>query len=363
MNAPAGLRARLRALPKVELHRHLEGAFRISTLWDFHRSQNATLHESEAALRAALEVPPGERPGFLPFLNRFAAVRFPYGDLDAIRRLGREAVEDARADGIVHLEVRFSPVFLARRLRGVPASDAPPPDELVEAAAEALIAGAREAAAASGVSLAFICCLGRHFSAAVNRPSAELLRRPVGRHFAALDVAGEEAFPMAGLDGFFEPWRAAGRGLTLHAGEDPGGPGARNVREAVEVYGAERVGHGVRAAEDPATLALLREAGTVLEVCVTSNVQTTAAPDYARHQLHALLDAGVKATLNTDDPMLSAIDLTEEYARAHERCGVSLKQLRDLAVAGAEAAFLPEAERTALSQRIAAAWDDEINES
>lgn len=361
MSAPAELRARLRALPKVELHRHLEGAFRIGTLWDFHRAQNATLHESEAALRAALEVPPDERPGFLPFLNRFAAVRFPYGDLDAIRRLGREAVEDAHADGIVHQEIRFSPVFLARRLAGVPPSDAPPPDELVEDTAEALIAGAREAAAKHGISLAFICSLGRHFSAAINRPSAELLRRPVGRHFAALDVAGEESFPLAGMDGFFEPWRAAGKGLTLHGGEDPEGPGARNVREAVEVYGADRVGHGVRAAEDPATLELLRECGTVLEVCVTSNVQTAVAAGYAQHQLKALLDAGVKATLNTDDPALSAIDLTEEYARAHERCGLSLKQLRDLAVAGAEAAFLPEAERAALATRIAAAWDEEID--
>lgn len=363
MSAPAELRARLRALPKVELHRHLEGAFRIGTLWEFHRSQGAKLHASEAALRAALEVPPGEAPGFLPFLSRFAAVRFPYGDLDAIRRLGREAVEDAHADGIVHQEIRFSPVFLARRLREVPVSDAPPPDELVEAAAEALITGARATAGKLGVSVAFICCLGRHFSAAVNRPSADLLRRPVGRHFAALDVAGEEACPMAGMDGFFEPWRAAGKGLTLHAGEDPDGPGARNVREAVEVYGADRVGHGVRAAEDSATLELLRECGTVLEVCVTSNVQTTVAAGYEQHQLKALLDAGVKATLNTDDPVLSAIDLTEEYARAHERCGLSLRQLRALAVAAAEAAFLPAPERAALAERVAEAWDEVIEKS
>jgi adenosine deaminase len=125
----------------------------------------------------------------------------------------------------------------------------------------------------------------------------------------------------------------------------------------VERYHAARIGHGVRAVESPAVLKLLADRKIALEVCLTSNVQTQAAPSYAEHPLRQLMAAGVPATLNTDDPLISGITLTEEYARAHERCGLPLQALRDLAVQGAEASFLPATERTKLSARIRDEWN------
>jgi len=354
---PADLRARLRALPKVDLHRHLEGALRPETLWEFHQARGERRHASLAALREALIVPPGAAPGFLGFLDRFPALRFHYGGPAEIERLGREAVADAADDGVVHLELRSSPAFLAARQLKQPDGAPPPPVELVEASAEALVRGARTEAARRGVSLVFILCLGRHAGVAANRPSAELLARPIGAAFAAVDLAGDEQIPVADFEELFGPWREAGRALTLHAGEDLRGDGAARVREAVLHHGAARIGHGVRAIEDPATVELLRTRGVPLETCLTSNVQTRAAASFAAHPAGPLLRAGVHVTLNSDDPVVSGITLSEDYARVRERAGLSLDELRRLAVNGARAAVLPAAEREALAQRIVAAWD------
>lgn len=166
--------------------------------------------------------------------------------------------------------------------------------------------------------------------------------------------------PLAPVLPFVRAWQSAGRAFTLHAGEDPrpAAAGALGVRDALLEHGATRIGHGVRALEDPAALALLRDLGTPLEVCLTSNVQTGAAASYAAHPLRKLLDAGVRATLNTDDPLLSAVTLTEEYARAHERAGLSLRELRTLAVNGAAAAWLLDSERAPLITRVTQAWDE-----
>lgn len=359
---PGELRARLRALPKVELHRHLEGALRLDSLWEFHQSAQASLHASREALEAALVIPAGEPPGFRAFLARFAALRFRYGTIADLERVGREAVADAAADGVVAYELRFAPLFWAWRARDMPPMDSLadlplPPFEAVEAATEALLRGAFAEAARRGVLVSCTVALNRQVPAAANALQTKLLERPLGAKLAAVDVCGDEACPLEGVAEFIDAWRRAGRGITLHAGEDPGGPGAANVREALERFGAVRIGHGVRAAEDPAVVRLLKDRGATLEVCPTSNVQTGAAASFEAHPLKALHEAGVRVTVNSDDPTISAVDLTEEYARAHERCGVPLEALREMAIQAARASFFPEAERAELAKRIAAAWD------
>ncbi|MCZ7647626.1 MAG: adenosine deaminase family protein [Planctomycetota bacterium] len=354
------LAATLRALPKVELHRHLEGALRIETLWEFHEAAGARVHASREALRRALVVDAAAPPDFRAYLARFAALRFRYGGPEALERIGREAVADAAGEGVAHLELRLAPLFWAARLREQPpvanlAQLPLPPLEDLELACEALARGADAEAARRGLSLAFILCLNRQLAPEANVLQADLLGRPAGAAFAAVDVCGDEAVPLEAVGA------ALARGLrarpaTLHAGEDPAARGAANVREAVERFGARRIGHGVRAVEDPAVLELLRAKTATLEVCPTSNIQTAAAPSFEAHPLRALVEAGVRVTLNTDNPTLSAVTLTDEYLRAHERCGLTRAQLREVAVASAEAAFLPDAPRRVLVARVAAAW-------
>ncbi len=320
-------------IPKADLHRHLEGALRPVTLWEFHQNNQLTLFPDFQALVKAVQIPKGFYPGFKAFLDYFPPLRFPYGKLNALDRIARECVLDAGRDGVAHLEIRFSPVFWARRVIGC-AEPLPTVDEC-ERASEALIRGAQAEAARQGLTLAFICCLGRHFGAEGNRPATELLKRPIGALFDAVDVAGDEVIPLSVLDEPLNQWRDAGKWLTLHAGEcsdEYGGLGAKSVREAIEVYGAQRIGHGIRAIEDPAVVELLRGRGIALEVCLTSNVQTRSANSYEEHPLRKLVQAGVNVTLNSDDPSLSDCTLSEEYGHAHEKCGLTVDELRALAI-------------------------------
>lgn len=329
---------------------------RPETLWEFHEAQGQRLHAGFEALRRALVVPPGECPGFLGFLSRFTSLRFRYGGMNEIERLGREAVEDAASDGVIHLELRFSPVFLARRMREQPEGDPfaapPPPVEEIEAAAEAMVRGARNEASRRGISVVFILCLNRAGGLALNRPAADLLRRPVGAALAAVDVAGDESLPLDELKPLLAEWREAGKTLTLHAGEDPRGDGAARVREAVLVYGATRIGHGIRAIEDAETVALLRDRGIVLETCLTSNVQTGAAVSYAAHPLKRLLAAGVRATLNSDDPAISGIRLSDDFGWAVSRAGLTEDERQQALLNAADGALLPELGRVALRNRL-----------
>lgn len=344
----------LRALPKVDLHRHLEGSLRLQTLWEFHQRNKQTLHASFEAFRTACTIPRGERPGFAGFLTRFPGLRFKYGSPKALARVAAEAVADAAADGVIHLELRFSPVFCALRMRAP--QDVQVALDEAEAAATAVVHGARAEAARRGMSVAFVVTLGRHFGAARNEPAARLLQRPVGRALAGLDLAGDEAFPASVFAEFFRAWKAAGRGVTIHAGEDAHAGGAANVRQAVSELGADRIGHGVQAHKDGSLLALLAREKIALELCPTSNVQTRACRSYRTHPLKKLLAAGVIATINSDDPAVSQTSLSLEYLRAARYCGLTSAELRTCALNAAHAAFLPPQRKAALVRRVAAAW-------
>lgn len=351
--------ATLKRLPKVELHRHLEGSLRPETLWKFHQHAKQQRHASLDALKAAYTIPRGAAPGFRAYLSRFDALHFRFGGDDAIERLAAEAVEDAARDGVIHLELRFSPVGFARRMI-VNWNEAPPPaftsvDEVLSAT-HAVLRGARAAARREGISVSFIATIGRHFGVAVNRPTAELIGHEIGAEFCGLDLAGIESHPATEYAGVFRAWRDAGRGLSVHAGEDPADKGAANVREAVASLGATRIGHGARAVEDERLIAELASKKIPLELCLTSNTQTLTCVSYAAHPLCRLVRAGVVATLNTDNPAISGAALSGEYFAAMQHCGLSAAELRACAIAAAESAWLPASERTRLVARVVDEW-------
>jgi adenosine deaminase len=351
---------RYHAIPKIDLHRHLEGALRPETLWDFHQREKQSVYTDFAALKAAVTVPLGERPGFPGFLSRFNGLYFRYGGLKALERLAAEAVADAAEDGVIYLELRFSPAFAARRLKENPPGgwlNAPPePREAAEAAAEAIIGAARAEAARRKIHVGFILSLGRHFRLAGNLPQAELLSRPVGKQFCGIDLAGFEAILAAEFREVIAQWRASGKGVTIHAGEDPQGPGAKNVREAIDELHADRIGHGVRAGEDALLVKRLAEQKTALELCPTSNLQTQACPSWELYPLKRYLEAGVRVTVNTDDPAISQITLSDEYAHATEECGLTHAELKQCTLNAAEAAFATPDQKKSLINQIQETW-------
>jgi len=351
---------KLRVLPKVDLHRHLEGAMRSETLWEIYRQHETPPgFESLEELKAACTVEPGTTPGFLPFLAKFNALRFYFGTHENIERVAAEAVEDAAADGVTYLELRFSPVSFARRLIQEDGVNAKVTVEQAEEAAEAVINGARAAASKLDIRVEFIATLGRHFGVKTNKPTLELLHRPIGLSFCGLDLAGDEAFTAHDFLPAFRDWKAAGKHITIHAGEDPDGKGSANVAEAFERLCAYRIGHGVRAIEDPLVVKRLSLSGVTLEVCPTSNLQTRAVKSAAEHPLKKLLDNRVRVTINTDDPAISGITLSGEYQLAMEQLGLSVEDLKRCVIQSARSAFLPESERLQLTAKIEAAWNDD----
>lgn len=321
--------------PLVELHRHLDGNLRLNTVLELARDHGLTLPaDNLEGLRPHVQVMTPE-PDLLGFLAKFAVLRQVLVDLAAVRRIARENVEDAHAEGIDHIELRFSPWFMAETHGLDPA-----------AVTEAVCEGVAEARAALGTSVALIGILSRHYGVDLAWRELDAVLAGRGRGVVALDLAGDEKnFPGELFVAHFERARAAGLHTIAHAGE---AAGPASVRQAVLELGAERIGHGVRAIEDPRVIDLLLERRIPLEVCPTSNVQTSTVPSYAAHPLPRLLALGLAVTLNTDDPSISGIDLAHEYRVAHTELGLGEPELRRMQENALAAAFLAPTERDRL---------------
>jgi adenosine deaminase len=327
------------ALPKVDLHRHLEGSLRVDTLMEIAHEHSLTLPMSAMRMDRMVQVQKGEPLTFENFLAKFSVLRLFYRSPEVITRVTYEAIEDAAKDNVRYLELRFTPVALSRAERF-------PLSEVVDWVCEA----AREAAKKLGITVRLIASVNRHESPELAEQVAWIAAERLADGIVGLDLAGNEAqFPADPFIGIFNEAREAGLKITIHAGE---WAGAENVRNAIEQFNAERIGHGVRAMEDDYVVALARERGTVFEVCVTSNYQTGVVPELRQHPFKRMLDAGLNATLDSDDPSISQITLTSEYKLVNRELGLSLPTLKERILAAAQAAFLPEPERAELVDRL-----------
>ncbi|HEY4593034.1 MAG TPA: adenosine deaminase, partial [Thermoanaerobaculia bacterium] len=196
------------------------------------------------------------------------------------------------------------------------------------------------------VKAKLIGIIARNYGPETGRAELAAAIRGRERGIVALDLAGDEAgYPGELFVRHFQEAREAGLHTIAHAGE---AAGAESVRQAVLGLGAERIGHGIRAIEEPAVLDLLAERRIPLEVCPTSNLHTSTVPDYRSHPLPALLRRGIRCTLNTDDPSISGLDLAHEYRVASAELGLSEVEIRRMQETAVEAAFLTPEERAGL---------------
>lgn len=320
--------------PLVELHRHLDGNLRLETVIDLARQHNVDLPATTVeGIRPYIQIVERE-PSLMDFIAKFEMMCRVMVDYDAVRRIVRENVEDAVREGIDYVELRFSPAFMAEH-HGLDTL------AVAEAACDAL-----EEARDLPVKAKLIGIISRHYGPERAWTELEAAIRGRDRGIVALDLAGDEAgFPGDLFVDHYRKAREAGLRLIAHAGE---AAGPESVRQAVLGLGAERIGHGVRSIEDPEVLDLLLERGIPLEVCPTSNVQTSTVPDYRSHPLPALLARGLAVTLNTDDPSISGIDLAHEYRIAQEELGLAEDDLRKMQENAVAAAFLTPEERADL---------------
>jgi adenosine deaminase len=321
-------------LPLIDLHRHIDGSVRLTTIIDLARKHGVKLPGTTLEeLRPHVQVVE-RQPGVMAFIAKMLWMTAVLGDLDACRRIARENVEDAQREGIDYIELRFSPWFMTE-----------PHGLDLSGVVEAVIEGVTEAALATGVRVNLIGILSRTYGVDIAKKELEALLTQRGR-IVALDLAGDEAnFPPHLFTEHFRRARDAGWRVTVHAGESAG---PQSVWDAIRLLGAERIGHGVRAMEDPALVDHLVQKRLGLEVNLTSNVQTSTVPDLARHPMRQMLERGMMASLNTDDPGVSAIDLRYELEIAAPAAGLSQEQIRQAQRNALETAFLSSAEKTAL---------------
>ncbi|MDQ8184976.1 adenosine deaminase [Pelagicoccus sp. SDUM812002] len=326
-------------LPFIDLHRHLEGCVRLETMLDLASQHGLHLPgETVETLRPHV-VMDGPQADLVSFLDHLHWMIYSLADLDACRRIAYESVEDAAKEGIDYLELRFSPLFMAQPHKLAPA-------DVVAAVVDGVKAGERQ----FGVMTRLIGIMSRTYGPKSCQRELEALL--AHRHeLRALDLAGDEArWPGELFHNHFRLGRDAGWQITVHAGE---AGGAANVRYAIEQLGATRIGHGIRATEDPELLDIIRERGIGLEINLTSNLQTNTVSSLDRHPIAYFLDQELLATINTDDPIISGIDLRHEFANVAPLAGVTPTHARRAQENALTTAFLSGTERSELITRFA----------
>ncbi|WP_112291994.1 adenosine deaminase [Rahnella sp. AN3-3W3] len=327
-------------LPLTDIHRHLDGNIRAQTILDLGRQFNLTLPANELeALRPHVQVMHTE-PDLVSFLQKLDWGVKVLGDLDACRRIAKENVEDAARAGLHYTELRFSPYYMAMNHK-LP----------VAGVVEAVIEGIREGQQHHDIDVRLIGILSRTFGEDACLQELEgLLAHRDG--ITALDLAGDElGFPGSLFLSHFNRARDAGWRITVHAGE---AAGPESIWQAIRELGAERIGHGVKAAQDPELMDFLAKHQIGIESCLTSNIQTSTVGSFENHPLAVFLRHGVLASINTDDPSVQGIEIANEYNVAAPAAGLTQEEIRQAQKNGLTMAFLTETEKQAIRDKVSA---------
>ncbi len=322
-------------IPLIDLHRHLENV-RPMTILELGRAHNIDLPaDTVEELKPYIQV---TEPvvSLMAFFEKFQWLTEIMVDYDACRRIAYENVEDALHEHIDYIEMRFSPWFMAER-HGLDL------DGVIEAIQDGIQAGRRD----FGVRVNLIGILSRTYGPETTWLELEALLRHAD-FFVALDLAGDEVpYPPNLFIEHFKRGQEAGWEITVHAGE---AAGPESIWGAINLLGATRIGHATRAIEDEALLDYMGEHTIGIEANITSNVQTMVVPDYASHPLKNYLEKDLRATINTDNPSICAIDLQHEYEIAAPAAGLSLEQIRQAQRNSLAIAFITMEERSNLQE-------------
>lgn len=314
-----------RGIPKIDLHRHLEGSLRLSTIRDLALKEGLDLpYEDAEAFRRVFQVTGGEEKSLGHFLTKFTWLRRLITTREALERIAFEAVEDAARDGVRYLELRFNYAQLS--LRGL--SD----QEIMEG----ILAGAARGEAAYSIRLGLICGISRELPLEYAEKTVDFAVANRKNGIVAIDLMNDERFSPELFADPFARARSAGLHSTVHAGE---AAGPESVLGAIRVLHAERIGHGTHILGDPEAVRLAREENILVECCLTSNVQTGAVSELSAHPLPALRAARVPCCINTDDPGVSNITLSGEFLAAHETFGMTAAELERMEAEAAEHIF------------------------
>ncbi len=317
----------LHALPKTDLHVHLDGSLRPSTVLELARHRD-TGHDFRTIddVKAVCQVPE-ECESLVEYLKVFDITLKLMQNRDALTRIAYELAEDAHRENVRYMEVRYSPLLhLEEGLTY---------DEIVAAVQEGLDQARRQ----YGIVCGQIICGIRHISAESSLDLADLAIRWKGRGVVGFDLAGAERdYPAKDhIDAFYRVLNA-NVNITIHAGEAFGAP---SIHQALHYCRAHRIGHGTHLNEDPDLMQWVNDRRIPVEVCLASNLQTKAIADFQSHPIRRFMDEGLRVTLNTDNRLVSGTTVTNEYRLAVEHYDLLEDQVLGLVMNGFKSAFLP----------------------
>lgn len=337
------LREFIRSVPKVELHDHLDGGLRPSTVIELAKAQGVSLPFPDDAKEAEAWFRRGADRRSLPlYLEGFGTTCALLQDKEALERVAFEAVEDLAAQNVVYAEIRFAPILsTAKGLN-------------LEAVVEAVLRGLNRGRGKTGTRFGLILCALRDMDAAISLETAELAVEYRNQGVVGFDIAGDENGhpPKRHLEAF-QYIRDRNFNITIHAGE---AFGPESIWQALQICGAHRIGHGTRLIEDMAVEgAMIRKTGSLaefvrdrrvpLECCLSSNIQTGAAESLEKHPFIVFFKNNFRVTLCTDNRLMSGTDLTREMELAARTYGLTLSDLEKLTVNAMKSAFIGYDER------------------
>jgi adenosine deaminase len=324
-------------LPFIDLHRHLDGSIRLETILELGRKFNIPLPAEDLEGLIPFVQITEPRPGVMAFIEKFKYMIGVLADYDACRQVAFENVEDAVRERIDYIELRFSPVFMSE-----------PHGLSPEGIVEAIIEGVNQAQKKYDVLVNLIGIISRTYGPDSGWKELESLLIYKDQ-IVALDLAGDERnFPGKLFIDHIQEGRSAGWNITIHAGEDAG---PDSIWQAVEELHADRIGHCVSAVQDPELMRYLAEKRIGVECNLTSNVQTRVVENYSSHPLKIFLEEGILATINSDDPGISGINLKYEYETAAPAAGLSPGLIKQAQKNSLEVAFLSDSEKQKLRQK------------
>ncbi len=326
-------------LPKTDLHCHLDGAIRPETILDIakkHRLDFGSLSLNELKKRLVL----GERVSSLEnFLKAFDITCAVMQWGDAIERIAFELAEDSAKENVRYLEVRMAPGY--RNSGNLSDADV----------MRSIRRGLARAEKKYPIRTNMIVCAIRIFEPSESIEMAKLAVSLKNEGVVGFDLAhAERNNPAGNHREAFEIVKKGGVHRTVHAGEDDG---PQSIRQALDLCFAERLGHGLTLYQDPELEARVAREGITVECCPSSNVQISLIPSWKDHPLPRYLKNGVKATLNTDNRLLTGIRVTDEYLRAAKTFDLTWNQIKTIALNGFRGAFLPEDEKASFLKKTA----------
>jgi len=330
----------LHALPKTDLHVHLDGSLRPATVLELSVGKD-TGYEFKT-LEDVLEVcqVPEDCPSLLDYLRVFDITLKLMQDVESLDRIAYELAEDAHHENVRYMEVRYSPLLHTEQGLDY--------DQIVGAVQRGLDRARRQ----YGIITGQIICGIRHISTESSLDLADLAVRWKGRGVVAFDLAGAERdFPAKDHVEAFQRALNANVNITVHAGEAFGAP---SIHQAIHYCRAHRIGHGTHLPEDPALMAWVNDRRIAVEVCLASNLQTKAIPDYASHPIRRFMEEGLRVTLNTDNRLVSGTTVTNEYRLAVENYELDEDEILSLGMDGFQSAFLPLNYKVRLIDRVLA---------